>query len=192
MTTTTAIVYFSGYGHTAKQAEYVQKGASSVEGNKVQTIVIDKDGNITEQDWITLQNADAIIFGSPTYMGGVAWQFKKFADSSSKPWFSELWKDKIAAGFTNSASFNGDKGATINYIITLAMQHGMVWVGTGMKPSNAKAANRSDINYLGGFSGALAQSPSDSTPEEGPHEGDLETAYLFGVRIAEWANRIKK
>ena len=190
--TTTAIIYFSGYGHTAKQAEAVAIGAASVEGNTVQTIVIDKEGNITEQDWASLAAADAIIFGTPTYMGGAAWQFKKFADASSKPWFSQVWKDKIAAGFTNSATINGDKAATISYLMTFAMQHSMVWVGTGIMPSNAKAATRNDVNYLGGFSGLLAQSPSDSTPEEAPLSGDLETARLFGIRIAEWALRVKK
>ena len=68
----------------------------------------------------------------------------------------------------------------------------MVWVGTGMMPANSKAAVRNDVNYLGGFSGLFAQSPSDSTPEEAPLSGDLETARLFGIRIAEWAARAKK
>ena len=190
--TNTAIVYFSGYGHTAKQAEAVKSGAASVAGNTVHSIAIDKEGNIAEKEWDVLKAADAIIFGSPTYMGGVAWQFKKFADASSKPWFSQLWKDKIAAGFTNSATINGDKAATINYLITLSMQHGMVWVGTGIMPANSKTATRNDVNWLGGFSGALAQSPSDASPEEGPLSGDLETARLFGIRIAEWAKKVKK
>ncbi len=42
-------------------------------------------------------------------MGSVSWQFKKFADASSKAWFTMAWKDKLAAGFTNSATLNGDK-----------------------------------------------------------------------------------
>ena len=190
--TSTAIVYFSGYGHTVKQAEAIQKGAASVAGNTASLVAIDKDGNIEDSVWETLKAADAIVFGSPTYMGGVAWQFKKFADASSKQWFTQNWKDKIAAGFTNSASPNGDKAATISYLMTFAMQHGMVWVGTGMMPSSTKAAVRTDVNFLGGFSGALAQSPSDATPEEGPLPGDLETARLFGIRIAEWSQKIKK
>lgn len=177
--TSIAIVFFSGYGHTKKQAEAV------AEGSKGQLIAIDKEGNITDADWATLEKADAIIFGAPTYMGGPAWQFKKFADASSKPWGKQLWKDKIAAGFTNSATINGDKFNTITYEFTLAMQHGMIWVGTGMKPSNSKAATRNDVNYLGGFSGLLAQSPGDASPEEGPLPGDLETAKQFGARVAE-------
>ena len=32
----------------------------------------------------------------------------------------------------------------------------MIWVGTGMMPSNSKAATRNDLNYVGSFSGAMA------------------------------------
>ena len=149
------------------------------------------EGNVPDATWDPLAAADAIIFGAPTYMGSVSWQFKKFADTSSKPWFSQLWKDKLAAGFTNSASMNGDKLSTLHYLFTLAMQHSMIWAGTGMLPSNAKAAQRNDINYLGSFSGLMAQSPSDSTPDEGPLPGDLETAKAFGQRIAQAARRWK-
>ncbi len=187
-----AIVYFSGYGHTQKQAEAVLAGATSVAGTVVELIRIDEQGNLSDAAWEMLVASDGIIFGSPTYMGGVAWQFKKFADASSKPWYVQAWRDKPAAGFTNSASINGDKGSTISYMITFAMQHSMVWVGTGMMPANSKAAERNHVNYLAGFSGLLAQSPSDSTPEEGPLPGDLETAKLFGVRFAEQVKRITK
>ena len=185
--TNVSVVYFSGYGHTGKQAEAVHKGVASVTGVGAHKITIDKEGNIEEKDWERLSSSDAIIFGSPTYMGSAAWQFKKFADASSKPWFSQAWKNKIAAGFTTSASMNGDKGSTISYLVTLAMQHGMIWVGTGLMPSNKKDAKRNDVNWLGGSTGALAQAPSDSSPEEGPSEGDLETARLLGARIAEYA-----
>jgi NAD(P)H dehydrogenase (quinone) len=182
-----AIIFHSGYGHTRKQAEAVLAGASIVPGATAELIAIDGDGHITDAQWATLGAADAIIFGSPTYMGGPSWQFKKFADASSKPWFGGAWKDKIAAGFTNSATMNGDKFSTIQYFITLAMQHSMVWIGTGMMPSNTKAADRNDLNYVGGFSGALAQSPSDSSPDEGPFPGDLETAKQFATRVAGYA-----
>ncbi len=190
--TNTAVLFHSGYGHTAKQAEAVHKGASSIAGTQAHLIAINQEGNIPEADWGRLQAADAIIFGSPTYMGAPSWQFKKVADASSKQWFSEEWKNKIAGGFTNSATINGDKFATINYFFTLAMQHGMVWVGTGLMPSNKKDAKRNDVNWLGGSAGALAQSPADSSPEEGPTPGDLETARLLGVRVAEMAKAIRQ
>lgn len=185
-----AVVYHSGYGHTKKQAEAVLAGAQVVDADAV-LIAIDAEGNITEQNWAELNAADAIIFGSPTYMGSVSWQFKKFADASSKPWFSQAWKDKIAAGFTNSATMNGDKLSTLHYMFTLSMQHSMIWVGTGLMPSNKKSADRNDINFVGSFAGAMAQSPSDSSPEEGPLPGDLATARLFGERVAQVAAKFK-
>jgi len=177
--TKVAIAYHSGYGHTKKQAEAVAAGASQA-GAEVSLISV---ADINEEGWATLDAADAIIFGAPTYMGNVSGVFKVFADATSKPWFSQKWKDKVAAGFTNSASMNGDKYASIQYLWTLAMQHSMIWVGTGLMPANKKESTRNDINYLAGFGGALAQSPSDASPEEGPLAGDLETAKLFGARV---------
>ena len=174
------VIYHSGYGHTAKQALAVAAGASA------DLVAIDANGDITEADWATLDAAKAIIFGSPTYMGSVSWQFKKFADASSKRWFTMAWKDKIFAGFTNSASMNGDKFSTIHYFVTLAMQHGGVWVGLGIMPANTKAATRDDVNYLGSMAGALMTTPSDASADE-VNKGDLETARLLGARVAEFA-----
>lgn len=183
------VIYHSGYGHTQKQAEAVYTGVGSVAGIEAELVAISAEGDLPEGSWEKLEGADAIVLGSPTYMGGPSWQFKKFADASSKPWFGGLWKNKLAAGFTNSASMNGDKLSTLHYMFTLAMQHGMVWVGTGMMPSNTKAASRNDLNYMGSFSGLMAQSPADSSPDEGPLPGDLETARAFGVRVSETALR---
>jgi multimeric flavodoxin WrbA len=108
--TDVAILYFSGYGHTVKQAEALEEGARSVAGTNVHVLRLDESGELPEGGWDTLKSAHAIVFGSPTYMGGPAWQFKKVADASSKPWFGQEWKDKIAGAFTTSATTNGDKG----------------------------------------------------------------------------------
>lgn len=183
------IVYYSGYGHTAKQAEAVAAGAASVDGADVKLFPISQEGDLAEAEFDSLTDLDAIIYGSPTYMGGPAWQFKKFADATSKPWFTSSWKDKIAAGFTNSASVNGDKKSTLDYFFTLSQQHGQIWVGTGLLPANTKAHGPDDVNWTGGFSGAMAISPSDASPEEAPGKGDLETARVFGARVAQAAIR---
>jgi NAD(P)H dehydrogenase (quinone) len=177
---TIVIVYHSGYGHTKKLAEAVLAGAL-IAGADARLIAV---GELDDAGWAELDTADAIIFGAPTYMGGASADFKKFADASSKPWFGQKWKDKIAAGFTNSATMNGDKFSTIQYFVTLAMQHSMIWAGTGIMPSNTKAATRNDLNYVGGFTGLLSQSPADASPEEAPPVGDLETAKVFGARVA--------
>ncbi|MDO5623454.1 MAG: flavodoxin family protein [Pseudomonadota bacterium] len=180
----TVVIYHSGYGHTQRMAQAVAEGAGA------ELIAIDADGNLPEGAWDTLAAASAIVMGAPTYMGGASWQFKKFADTSSKAWFSQQWKDKLFAGFTNSATMNGDKFSTIQYMMTLAMQHGGLWVGTGMMPANQKASRRDDLNYVGGFAGALATSPADAGVAE-MHTGDLDTARAFGERVAATAARLK-
>jgi NAD(P)H dehydrogenase (quinone) len=173
----TVVIYHSGYGHTQRMAQSVAEGAGA------QLIAIDAEGNLPEGGWDALNAADAIIMGSPTYMGTVSWQFKKFADASSKPWYTQAWKDKIMAGFTNSANINGDKLSTLHYLFTLAMQHGAIWVGTGIIYNNTKASQRSDVNYLASSAGPVAQSAGDSGAAE-MNPGDLETARLFGQRVA--------
>ncbi|MDB5732624.1 MAG: putative flavodoxin [Variovorax sp.] len=175
-----AVVFHSGYGHTHRIAQAVADGADA------QLVVIDADGNLPAGGWELLASADAIILGAPTYMGGPSWQFKKFADASSKVWYAEGWKDKLFAGFTNSAAMNGDKFATLAYLWTLAMQHSGLWVSLGIKPGNDKAARRDTLNYVGGYGGLLTTSPSDASPAE-MAQGDFDTARVFGKRVAEVA-----
>ncbi len=176
------IVYHSGYGHTKKVAEAV------AEGSRGALLAIDAEGNLPEGGWEQLAAASMIVFGSPTYMGSVSWQFKKFADASSKSWFTQQWKDKLAAGFTNSATMNGDKLSTLHYLFTLSQQHGMLWVGTGMQAANSKAATRDDLNYVGSYAGLMATTPSDASPDE-MVAGDLETARRFGQRLKDVVTR---
>ena len=177
------VVFHSGYGHTRRVAEAVAEGAGA------SLLQIDADGNLPDVAWAAIEAAPFVILGSPTYMGGPSWQFKKSADASSRPWFADLWKDKVFGGFTNSASINGDKLATLQYFTLLAAQHRGIWVGMGMKSSNTKASQRDDINRMGSFLGPMAQTPADAAPEE-MSSGDLETARLYGVRVAGIAARL--
>jgi NAD(P)H dehydrogenase (quinone) len=172
------IVYHSGYGHTKKIAEAVAEGSGGT------LLAIDAEGNLPEGGWEQLAAAKAIVFGSPTYMGMVSWQFKKFVDASSKPWYGQAWRNKLAAGFTNSATLNGDKFSTLNYLFTLSQQHGMLWAGIGMKAPNAKANTRDDINNVGAYAGLMTVTPSDASADE-MVPGDIATAKAFGQRVVE-------
>lgn len=176
------VIYHSGYGHTKRMAAAVAEGACAT------LIAIDSEGNIAEDAWEKISEADVILFGSPTYMGGPSWQFKKFADASSKPWFEGKWVNKIFGGFTNSASINGDKLNTLAYFFLLAGQHGGIWVNMDIKSSNTKASLRDDLNRMGSNIGPMAQTPADASPEE-MSCGDLETARRYGARVANIATQ---
>ena len=177
------VVFHSGYGHTRKVAEAIAEASGGT------VLAIDEEGRLPESAWQALDAADAIVFGSPTYMGNVSWQFKRFADDSSQVWARQGWRDKLAAAFTNSASIAGDKQTTLYTLFTLAQQHGMLWAGTGLPPSNTKAATRDDINYLASFAGLATATPADASPEE-MVPGDLATARRFGERVREAAQRL--
>jgi NAD(P)H dehydrogenase (quinone) len=188
---TVSIIYFSGAGHTTKLAEAVHKGAAAVSGVKTHLIPIQgadvQQGRYSNDEvFAKLDASDAIIFGSPTYMGGPAAQFKAFADATGAKWFASAWRDKVASGFSVSNSPSGDKFSTLQYFHTLAMQHGMVWVGLGEMPMQPDGVNR-----LGSFAGATAQAGQES-PDVAPNAEDKLTGERLGKRVAEFALRLKK
>ena len=175
------VVYHSEWGHTKAQAEAVVKGVHQVEGVTGQLISVD----MFQQNEDLFDHADAIIFGCPTYMGSASASFKKFMDATSKIWHQQKWANKIAAGFTNSGSQNGDKLMTLTQLFTFAMQHSMVWIGLGLMPgNNSSQGSVEDLNRLGCFMGAMAQSNIDQSAEEAPPPSDLQTAEHLGARVA--------
>lgn len=178
-----SIAYHSGFGHTAVLAEAVRAGAAEA-GAEVHLIKVDE---ITEEQWALLDRSDAIVFGSPTYMGTASGAFHTFAEATSKRWAPQSWKDKLAAGFTNSGSKSGDKLHTLQFFQILAGQLGMHWINLGLLPGwNHSAASENDLNRLGFSLGAAAQTDVDAAPDA-VHKADVATAEHLGRRVAETA-----
>lgn len=179
------VAFHSGYGHTRKLAEAVAAGAAELSG--CSAVLLDV-GTIDEAGWAQLEAADAIVFGTPTYMGGPSAPFKAFADASSRVWGVQGWKDKLAGGFSCSINMCGDKHATLQYLMNFAMQHGMVWVGLGMMPGHPAGAPV-QLNRLGASIGVAAQA-GNVPPELEPPVGDIGTARAYGRRLAGFASRL--
>ncbi|MFC8368743.1 MULTISPECIES: flavodoxin family protein [unclassified Streptomyces] len=178
-----SIAHHSGFGHTAVLAEAVRAGAADA-GAEVHLIDV---GTITEEQWATLDRSDAIVFGSPTYMGTASAAFHAFAEATSKRWGDQVWRDKLAAGFTNSGSKSGDKLHTLQFFQILAAQLGMHWVNLGLLPGwNSSTASENDLNRLGVFAGAAAQTNVDEGPDA-VHKADTATAEHLGRRVARTA-----
>ncbi len=181
-----AIAYHSGYGHTLKVAEAVAKGAQNAgaEITLINVELIDESVNGGVSGWDTLNAADAIIFGAPTYMGSASGQFKIFAEKSSKIWYAQGWKTKIAAGFTNSGSNSGDKENTLVQMVTLASQHGMLWVSLGTIPTPLTDGSGDVLNRNGFYIGLGTQADNGVGPDLAPGSADLKTAEFYGARVA--------
>jgi multimeric flavodoxin WrbA len=179
-----AIVYHSGYGHTGRQAEAVRAGVEQVEGAEALLLTVEE----AQTRWGALASAEAIIFGAPTYVAGASARFKAFEEASSQAVMAKGfgWKDKIAAGFTNSGSRSGDKLATLIQMALFAAQHGMHWVNLGLPPANnSTTGSEEEMNRLGFWLGAGAQSNVDQGPDVVPPEADLATARHLGQRVAQ-------
>src|SRR5207244_13288350 len=89
------------------------------------------EGRFANETLMTeLDRCDGIIFGCATYMGSGSAIFKAFLEAAFRPrWLEQRWKHKIAVGFTNSTSQNGDKLSTLLQLNVFAMQLGMIRVG---------------------------------------------------------------
>jgi NAD(P)H dehydrogenase (quinone) len=181
------IVYHSGTGHTKAIAESVVKGSAMVDGVDAQLLCVD-DVPAIEGDgagqvaWEMLNGADAIVFGSPTYMGTVSAAFKGFMDATGALWFTRAWMDKLAGGFTVGGGLAGDKQSTLAAMQVFASQHGMVWVSMGIGVGEA------GIDRLGSSIGMMAQA-DDGPAEVTPPAEDHATAQRFGERVGKAAVR---
>lgn len=194
-----AVVYHSGFGHTKLQAEAIARGASEVEGVEVVVFSVSEAGD----DIDLLDDANAIVFGCPTYMGNVSADMKKFQEIAASKWFSLAWKNKIAGAFTNASSFAGDKLNTLTSLMINAMQHGMIYVGMAMFPAeddpemleSIEGPSSANLNRVGSFMGPSASSMQVNAPLA-PGSGDIATAEAYGGRIAEitlqfWRGRLE-
>ncbi len=179
MMTKIAIVYFSSMGHTRVIAESVQRGVDRVEGVEAELLsVLDLD----DDAWGRLDAADALVFGSPTFMGTVAAEFKAFMDKSGGRWYERRWMDKLAAGFTVGGGLSGDKQGTLIAMQTFASQHGMIWVSMGV------GVREPELDRLSSSIGLMCQA-GNGPVEQTPPKEDHATAEAFGERVGRAAVR---
>lgn len=175
-----AIVYHSAHGHTEHIARHVHHGASQVDG--VESHLLQAEDLATRPN--DLVAFDGVVFGSPTYLGGVSGTFKSFMDATGRLWREQGLKGKLAAGFTVSSLPAGDKQSTLLSMFVFAMQHGMLWVGNPILPEQHSGVPYDEAaNRLGSWSGLMAQA-GHSAPADSFDPGDVKTARMFGRNVA--------
>lgn len=189
-----AIVYVSRKGHTKLQAEAVARGAEAGGARVKLYTSVSAVENFEELD-----TADAIVFGTPTYMGNVSSEMKLFMEKCAGRWYSRTWSDKIAGGFTCSSNFSGDKVNTMLALCVFGMQMGMIWVGMNQLaatnvPQESESVEGPGSSALNRNSASIGLQASvfDVPAPDAPAAGDLETAEAYGRRIAEITARFCK
>ena len=175
-----AVVYHSAHGHTAFIAQQVIEGLRGVPGIEATLLKAEDLTGSPEQ----LLEFDGLIWGSPTYLGGVSGVFKTFMDATGKMWRHQQLKGRLAAGFTVSSLPAGDKQSTLLSMVVFSMQHGMLWAGNPVMPEqHAGTPYEQAVNRLGSWTGLMAQAGHNAPAHEFA-PGDIKTARLFGANFA--------
>ena len=186
--TVITVVYYSNFkGATEKLAEAIVRGAGTVEGTDVQMLSVEE----IDSNWQRLHESDAIVFGTPTYIGSVAARFKEFIEKlAGEVWLKRMWLNKIAAGFTVSAGRSGDKLACLQQLVISASQMGMIWVPMRITGGNySSQGSEEDLNRMAGYLGVMAQANIDEDTDRAPPPSDMRTAELHGAHIANVARQ---
>jgi NAD(P)H dehydrogenase (quinone) len=189
------IVFYSRYGNTARLAEGIANGARKVEGAEVMMRKVNETApaQIISKDekWqqahdemaqkyqsptmAELEEADAIIFGSPTRYGNMSAELKLFIDTTGPLWAQGKLIGKVAAVFcTNSTAHSGKESTLLSMMIPL-FHHGMIVVGIPQNIAQTATA--------GSYYGATAT--CGASGERHPTADDLAVAEALGQRVAE-------
>ena len=186
--TIVTIVYHSNFkGSTERVAMAVERGASSVEDTDVKLVRVEE----VDANWDRLHASDAIIFGTPTYIGSVAAKFKEFIEKlAGEVWLKRMWTNKIGGGFTCSAGRSGDKLNCLQDLVIFASQLGMIWVPVRITGGNySTQGSEEDLNRMAGYLGVMAQANIDEPTELAPPASDIKTAEMHGHHIASVARQ---
>ena len=114
------IVYYTRTGNTEKMARLVEKGARH-EGADVDV------QTVQETKPVHLLQYDALVFGSPTYYGTMAYGFKRLIDTSVE--FHGQLEGKVGAAFASSANVGGGNETTVQSLLEAFLIHGMIIQG---------------------------------------------------------------
>jgi NAD(P)H dehydrogenase (quinone) len=186
--TKVCMIYYSSYqGATEVLARAAARGAEQVPDTQAQLVRVED----IDAHWNDVQQADALIFGAPTYVGSVPARFKQFMEAGAgEIWAERYWLNKIAGGFTVSAGRSGDKFNCLLDILVFAQQMGCIWVPVRITGGHySTQGSEADLNRMAGYLGVMAQANIDQPAEEAMHPSDIATLEMHGHHIASVARQ---
>lgn len=198
------VVFYSLYGHIYKMAEAVKTGAETVNGVNVKIFQVPelmteeqlKKANAFEAKKQfahipvispeMLEDADGIIFGTPTRYGNMASQMKNFLDQTGFLWSKGALVGKVGSVFTSTATQHGGQETTITSFHTVLFHHGMIVVGVPY--TEERLLNMKEIT--GGTPyGASTLAGHDGS--RNPSNNELEIAKFQGKHVAEITKKLR-
>lgn len=197
------VVYYSMYGHIHRLAKAVAEGAREVKGVEVAmrrvpetlpTEVLEKMGAVEPQKALAdipvctldeLEDAGAVIFGTPTRFGNMCGQIRQFLDATGQLWAKGSLVGKVGSVFTSSNTQHGGQESTIlSFHITL-LHHGMVIVGL---PYTFQGQSR--VDEISGCSPYGASTIAGPEGNRMPSDNELDGARYQGRQVATIAKKL--
>ena len=204
MSTKIYVVFYSLYSHVYQLAEAVAEGAKEVKDTEVKLFqvpelmpdaALEKSGAKETRESFShvpviapdqLEDADAIIFGTPTRFGNMASQMRNFLDQTGGLWMKGGLIGKVGSVFTSTGTQHGGQETTITSFHTTLLHHGMIIVGV---PYSEKRLMNMDEITGGTPYGASTLAGADGSRQ--PSENELEIAKFQGRHVAGIAKKLK-
>jgi len=121
---TVLVTYHSVSGNTEKMAQAVAEGAKAVSGTSV---VLKRVGEVIGDD---LLSSDAVIVGSPVYVGNMSGEVKTFFDNWGRKFglgtATGKMRNKVGAAFVTGGSISSGKEIAMLTILVSLLSHQMI------------------------------------------------------------------
>lgn len=199
------VLFYSMYGHIYEMAKGIAAGVEEVKGATAilkrvpETLpdeVLKMMGALDFQKSLVnipiatvndLQEADAIIFGSPTRFGNMCGQMRQFLDATGQLWQKGALVGKVGSVFTSSATQHGGQESTILSFHTTLLHHGMVIAGLPYAFQGQMAMDQTT-----GCSPYGASTITGGDGSRKPSANELAGAKFQGKFVAEIATKLTK
>ena len=116
------VLYHSRTGHTKLMADLVAEGAESVPDTEVRMKSVE-EATADDLEW-----CDGIAVGSPTHMGSISWEMKRWWDDTARPLWPKV-EGKIGCGFSSSGGLAGGGELTCLALQIVLMNYGLLVFG---------------------------------------------------------------
>lgn len=155
------ILYYSKDGNTKKMAEYVLEGVQQIPDHEV------RFRSVSEASQDDLVWCDGVAAGSPTFIGTVAAEMKKFWEDCLPVW--QKIDGKIGCAFSSQGGWGGGAELTCQSLGTMMMNYGLMVFGV-----TDYVAHQHTAHY-----GAIQAGEPRLDKEK-------DSCRLLGKRLAEW------
>jgi NAD(P)H dehydrogenase (quinone) len=155
------VLYYSQEGHTRKMAELVAEGAASLSDTEVRLKSIQEAGR-EDIYW-----CEGLALGSPTYLGTVASEMKKFWEGLLPDW--QKLDGKIGCAFSSEGGWGGGAELTCQALMTIMMNFGFLVFGV---------TDYTGIQFTAHYGATQAGYPREVKEKE--------SCRRLGKRLAEW------